>query len=373
MTITGDLGELLRGIEERERQDWENYPAASVRALFEAGVVGAPFPPELGGAAWGLPDTVAAVESIAAVSPSTALIVSMPLGLAGVCSAAGQVAPDAHASAWRAQLERLARDYGRALVYAACNSEKGAGASLDATQTVARRAADGIFRITGEKILASSGRYAATFFSTAKVKPEDMPGAGVVELFFMDVDSSPGVTVLDDWDGFGMRSTESHSVRYADAPARELVGFPNFIKLAQPLEYWFCLFAAIPLGCARAMLKTLGTPAPQSPAMRLRLSDATMRYEAMRAYLLETAAAFRTAAGPAFAARVLRTKTYVSQEATRLCAELFALAGGRNYRRASPVARLLADSFAGTSLRPPLALALDMLVQDFTLGGIDAD
>jgi len=31
---------------------------------------------------------------------------------------------------------------------------------------------------------------------------------------------------------------------------------------------------------------------------------------------------------------------------------------------------LLADSFAGTSLRPPLALALDLLVQNFTLGGI---
>ena len=36
------------------------------------------------------------------------------------------------------------------------------------------------------------------------------------------------------------------------------------------------------------------------------------------------------------------------------------------------VARLLADSFAGTSLRPPLALALDLLVQNFTLGGIEA-
>jgi len=139
----------------------------------------------------------------------------------------------------------------------------------------------------------------------------------------------------------------------------------------QPLEYWFCLFAAIPLGCARAMLRETGTPAPQSPALRLRLSEATMRYEAMRAYLHETAASFRAAAGPAFAARVLRTKTYVTQEATKLCAELFALGGGRNYRRTSPVARLLADSFAGTSLRPPLALALDLLVQNFTLGEID--
>jgi hypothetical protein len=93
-----------------------------------------------------------------------------------------------------------------------------------------------------------------------------------------------------------------------------------------------------------------------------------MRYEAMRAYLLQTAEGFRPAAGAAYAARVLRTKTYVTQEATKLCAELFALGGGRNYRRTSSVARTLADSFAGTALRPPLALALDRLVESFSLG-----
>jgi hypothetical protein len=71
------------------------------------------------------------------------------------------------------------------------------------------------------------------------------------------------------------------------------------------------------------------------------------------------------AAGPAYAARVLRTKTYVTQEATRLAAELFALSGGRHYRRGSALARLLADSFAGTALRPPLAQALDTLTEQF--------
>jgi hypothetical protein len=46
----------------------------------------------------------------------------------------------------------------------------------------------------------------------------------------------------------------------------------------------------------------------------------------------------------------------VTQESTRLCADLFALSGGRHYRRTSPVARLLSASFAGTALRPPLMM-----------------
>jgi alkylation response protein AidB-like acyl-CoA dehydrogenase len=203
------------------------------------------------------------------------------------------------------------------------------------------------------------------FFSTAKVDPSDMPGCGVVELFLVRPNAR-GVEILDDWDGFGMRSTESHTVRYNAAPAEGIVGFPNFLEIVQPLTYWFSLFAAIPLGCAAAIRRQLATPAPESPALRLRLADAHMREEALRAYMHETARAWRPAAGPQYAARVLRMKTYVSQEATRLAAELFALSGGRNYKRDSRLARTLAASFAGTALRPPLPLALDTLVQQFS-------
>jgi alkylation response protein AidB-like acyl-CoA dehydrogenase len=366
-TARGRLREVLPLIAEREQADPETYPAASLEALHRAGVLAAPLPTELGGSSMGLADAVLTIEDIACASPSCALIASMPLGLAGVLGLGPGVAPEAHRARWADQIERIAADYRQGRVYAACNSEKGAGGSLAATRTTASRRGDGSFALSGEKILASAGRFASVFFSTAKVSQEDLPGAGVVELFLVDV-GAPGVEILDDWDGFGMRPTESHTVRYQDAAARELFGFPDFIARVQPLQYWFCLFAAIPLGCAKAILRAMGTPAPSSPALRVRLSDATMRYEAMRAYLLETARAFTAGAGPAYAARALRTKTYVTQEATKLCAELFALSGGRNYRRTSRVARTLADSFAGTSLRPPLVLALDGLVESFSLG-----
>ena len=171
--------------------------------------------------------------------------------------------------------------------------------------------------------------------------------------------------IVDDWDGFGMRSSESQTVRYSSAPVDAILCYPNMLAVAQPLQYFYVLFAAISLGCAGAILGALSNPAPTSPALRMRLTDATMRYEALRAYLFETAALFHPAAGPAYAARVLRMKTYITQESTKLAAELFALSGGRHYRRTSPVARALADSYAGTALRPPLTLALDTLIEDF--------
>jgi hypothetical protein len=90
-----------------------------------------------------------------------------------------------------------------------------------------------------------------------------------------------------------------------------------------------------------------------------------MRYEALFAYLLQTAEMWRPAGGRDFAMRVLRTKTHVTQESTKLCAELFALSGGRHYTRSGVLARAFADSFAGTALRPPLAL--DTLTEQFEL------
>jgi alkylation response protein AidB-like acyl-CoA dehydrogenase len=353
--------DLLPAIEERELADAEAYPRDSITGLFDAGVIAAPFPKALGGAGATLQDSVRITEIVASASPSTALCMSMPLGLAGVYAACGEIAPETYAPNWNSQVERAAGEYRASRLFAACNSEKGAGGALKDIKSTAENA-DGNYVLTGEKILASSGRFADFFFSTAKLD------AGTeqerVELFVLRTDA-PGVEIQSDWDGFGMRSTESHSVLYTSAVADHMLGWPNFIDSTQPLPYWFCLFAAIPLGCARAILEAVSSPPPQSPAIRLRLSEARMRYEALAAYLDQTALMWHVGPDRSYAMRVLRTKTYVTQESTKLCAELFALSGGRAYTRSGRLARLLADSFAGTALRPPLPLALDMLISQF--------
>jgi alkylation response protein AidB-like acyl-CoA dehydrogenase len=363
-TLAETVRVLAPRLADREAADSERYPADNIADLVASGVIRAPFPVSVGGSGCTLLDAVDAVETIASASPSTALLAAMPIGLAGVYSAGPDVAPQEHRRAWSEQIDRVAADYRAGTIYAACNSERGAGGSLEATKTVAQRR-NGSFELTGEKILASFGRHAGMFFSTAKVDKADLPGCGIVEFFLVRPDA-PGVEILHDWDGFGMRSTESHTVRYTSAPTEGIVGFPNFIETVQPLTYWFTLFSAISLGCAAAIRRELSAPAPESAPLRLRLSEARMREEALRAYLHETARAWRPGAGPAYAARVLRTKTYVTQESTRLCAELFALSGGRHYKRDGRLARALAASFAGTALRPPLPLALDTLVQQFS-------
>lgn len=372
--LLDELAQVLPAFADRTAARPDAYPSEDVDALRRLGALAAPFPPALGGQGSTLVDMVRAIEAIAMSAPSTALLASMPVGLAGVLSSPADVLAHEDRQAWRDQVERVAREYREGKLFAACNSEKGAGGSLAATKTVASPGVDGALRLDGEKILASFGANADVFFSTARVLAGDpaAPEPPVVEFFLVDA-RAPGVHIATDWNGFGMRGTESHSVRFTGAPVRERVGCPRFIERVRPLQYWYCLFAAIPLGCAASALRTLGSPAPASPALRLRLSDAVMRYESLRAYLLETAAAWRPAADPAYAARVLRTKTYVTEQATRLTAELFALSGGRHYVRGGRVSGALADAFAGTALRPPLPLALDALVDGFSLGDLSKE
>lgn len=356
----------LTAIAGRESVAPDTYPAESVALLLDRGVHVGAIPTSLGGHGWGLPESVEAIRRLAEASPSAALLFAMPLGLGSAATASPETAPAEHRAAFLESGERIAAEFREGRIFAACNSEKGAGGSLAATKTVASRAPDGKLHLTGEKILASFGANADVFFSTARVEGADIPGAGIVEFFFLET-RGPGVQILDDWDGFGMRSTESHTVKLENAPATAMLGFPNFIEIRAPSNYWGCLFAAIPLGCASAILREMATPAPTSPALRLRFSEAFMRYESLAAYLRETAVAWQPDTTSAQNARTLRTKTYVAQESTALCASLFALGGGRHYRQNSRVARLMRDAFAGTALRPPLPNALDSLVEQFAL------
>src|SRR5437870_1665843 len=96
---------------ERESREPDRYPGQNLAELKQLGVLMAPFPPSLGGCGAALPSLVRLTETLAAASASTALIVTMPLGLAGIYALDGAIAPDEHRASWLAQQERVAGEY----------------------------------------------------------------------------------------------------------------------------------------------------------------------------------------------------------------------------------------------------------------------
>src|SRR4051812_30145346 len=90
---------LLAPIAAREAGDPERYPRQSIADLSAAGVLAAPLPPSRGGSGATLLDMVDATELVAAASPSVALLMSMPIGLAGALAAGAPLAPPEHRDA----------------------------------------------------------------------------------------------------------------------------------------------------------------------------------------------------------------------------------------------------------------------------------
>ena len=104
-TLADAVRALAPKLAEREAADPERYPTENIADLVAAGLIRAPFPSAVGGSGCTLLDAVDAVETIAAASPSTALLAAMPLGLAGVCSTGPDVAPPEHRRAWAEQID----------------------------------------------------------------------------------------------------------------------------------------------------------------------------------------------------------------------------------------------------------------------------
>ncbi len=360
-----EVRSLARSIQARENANPDRYPAESIADLVELGVFRAPFPADAGGCDLPLLQAIEVLMALGEASGSVALLTAMPMGLAGVLAGAKGIVPENEFVRFDEQFYRISSEYKAGKIYAACNSERGAGGLLSATRTRAERGGDGVYRLTGEKVLTSFGTYADVLFAAAKfdLDTDEEKSSEGLEFFLVET-SVPGVDIRSDWDGFGMRATESHSVGFEEAAARERLGWVGFMEDAQPWAWFWLLFAAIPLGCVGALLKELGRPSGNSAAMRMRLSEAEMRWEAARAYLRETAGMWKAGAGADYNLRVLRTKTFVTQEAVKIGADLFALAGGRHFTKGSRVSRIFADSFAGTVLRPPLLLGLEMLSEN---------
>ncbi|HLM71684.1 MAG TPA: acyl-CoA dehydrogenase family protein, partial [Polyangiaceae bacterium] len=177
--LLGGVRALGERIAAREAEDPDRYPDESVRELIDLGALSMALPKDLGGLGASLAEATELVLAIAEASPSLALLVSMPIGLAGVLAGAGAAVREQHRAAFVEQVARIAEEYRAGRIFAACNSEKGAGGAIAATKTSARRAAGEIY-LTGEKILASFGQHADVFFSSAKL-PE-----GGVEIFLVD-------------------------------------------------------------------------------------------------------------------------------------------------------------------------------------------
>jgi len=373
--------DLAAGAATRDRE--RSYPFAGLRLLQRAGYFAAPVPEEVGGIGVGsVHDTVVASSRLARGDASLAIGVNMHLVVVlnlarrwQMARAAGNVRRE---RAFGTSLRAIAS--GR-VVMAAALSEPGQDLTRPATR--AERTGAG-WRIDGQKIFCTMSPAATVLVTSVGFRGED--GAeryGYVEI---PVDT-PGVTVNDDWDALGMRSSGSHSVSFqnVELPAGALRGGFPAGELAPYVERNLpsgLFHASASLGIAEAAFTHTARADRIGDDARARMlvaesavDLATARAAIARAAMLidEHHAANPAGPGPedeiiAVFAEGQAAKTYVNEAATRVVDRALALSGGAGYLNGSPLARAYRDVRAGAFMHPLGANRAYGFLSDVALG-----
>jgi alkylation response protein AidB-like acyl-CoA dehydrogenase len=356
---------LAAGAAARDRD--ASYPFEGIAALRRAGYFGAPVPEELGGLGVGsIHDAVIASGRLARGDASLAIGVNMHLVV--VLNLARR---------WRmARVEGNARReqaFGGSLraiasgdvVIAAAMSEPGQDLTRPATSAVRT---DAGWRIDGHKIFCTMSPAATVMLTSVRFRGED----GGERYGYVEIPATaPGVTVNDDWDALGMRSSGSHSVTFdgVEMPARALRGGFPAGELAPYLERNLpsgLFHASASLGIAEAVFSHTARSERIGDDARARMlvAESAIDLAAARAAIARAAmliddhqAANPTGPGAddeivALFAEGQAAKTFVNDAATRVVDRALALSGGAGYLNGSPLARAYRDVRAGAFMHP---------------------
>lgn len=332
------------------------WPAETMHALADAGLLGLTAPQSVGGLDGGMRGLVAISEILAHESASAGLCFAMH------CVGTAVIAAKATPEQTDTYLVPIAR--GEHITTLAA-SEPGSGVYFFYPETAIRRTADG-YEISGTKSFVTNGSHADSYVvSTAPLAGES--DEGQFNCVLVDRDR-PGIVWMDAWNGFGMRSNDSRTMRLENVslpPASLLgeVGDQLWYVFEVIAPYFLMAMAGTYLGVASAALdETLahvgtrryahsGELLGASPIVSHRLGELWVQLESAR-QLVYSAAAKGDAGDDTALPSILGSKVAASNAAVTLANEAMTLCGGSAYRENARLARILRDARASHVMAP---------------------
>ena len=192
-----------RAHEVDQNQEW---PAHTMSALGEAGLLGLHVPKRLGGLGEGLMGLIAVTEQLGQACSSSSMCFGMhSVGTAVVAAKATPHHEDAYLTA-------IAR--GEHITTLAL-SETGSGVHFYLPSTEVRRV-EGGYQISGIKQWVTNAGHADSYVVSCKSGDEDAQH-GDFTCVVVDADA-PGCKLLKAWDGFGMRGNASRPIHFDEVP-----------------------------------------------------------------------------------------------------------------------------------------------------------
>jgi alkylation response protein AidB-like acyl-CoA dehydrogenase len=238
-----------RAAEVDARAEW---PAHSMQAFAEAGLLGLQVPAALGGHGEGLLALSVLTETIARACPSSALCFGMH------CVGTAVLAAKASPHQQEHYLRAIAQ--GRHITTLSL-SETGSGTHFYLPRTRATDAGD-CFVLDGEKQFVTNGGHADSYVVSVAPAAGDGSQAGDFSCVIVDRDSD-GIEWLQPWAGLGMRGNSSRGMRLTRVrvPRQNLLGEEGdqiwyVFEVVAP--YFLMAMAGTYLGIAQAAVDATG-------------------------------------------------------------------------------------------------------------------
>jgi alkylation response protein AidB-like acyl-CoA dehydrogenase len=326
---------------ERERR----FPAEVVRRIGEMGWLGIPVPERWGGAGMDTLAYAVAVEEIARVWGSLALIVAAHTSLA--CGGLLLGGSDEQRDAFLAPMASGNTLGGYGL------TEPGAGSDASGIRTTARRDGDA-WVVDGSKRFITNAGQAGTYVVAARTGTS-AEGRAEVGAFVVPADA-PGFSVGRLEEKLGLHASATGELHFdgVRVPAGNVLGdpaggFPLFLRI---LDGGRISIGALAVGLAQAALDAavpyarersqFGRPIGSFEAVAFRIADMATEIEAARALVWR--AAWLRDQGRDFGLAASQAKLFASEVASRATNAALLTHGGYGYVDDYPVGRYLRDA-----------------------------
>ncbi|MGY2077802.1 acyl-CoA dehydrogenase family protein [Blastococcus sp. SYSU DS0828] len=330
----------------------ERFPREVFRLLGDAGLMGLPFPEEVGGGGQPYAVYLQVLEELAARWASVALGISVHT-LA--CSPIANFGTEAQ------RRDLLPEMVGGGLLGAYSLSEAHAGSDVAAMRATATATDDG-WVARGEKAWVTHGGH-ADFYSTFLRTPADGPRG--VSCFHLTPDL-PGFSAAKPEEKMGLTGSTTAAIRLDDVPipADRLVGEPGrgmAIALGA-LDSGRLGISAVAVGLAQSALdvavayaverEAFGRPIAEHQGVAFLLADMAAAVESARATYL--VAARRKDAGKPFSRQASIAKLVATDAAMKVTTDAVQVLGGAGYTRDHPAERYMREAkvmqiFEGTN------------------------
>ncbi len=342
------------------------FPAKTIAGMASLGLMGMMIPTEYEGAGLDTISFAIALEEVARVCGSHALIMSAhnTLGMGNI---------------WLAGTEEQRKRYvpelasGRRLAAWAL-TEPSSGSDAAAMKTTAKRTSRG-WTLSGAKNFCTNAPVAGTFVIMAVTDPSK--GNKGISAFIVE-QGNPGLEVGKVEDKLGVRASGTAPVLLNDCevPADSLLGGENlgFVNALRILDNGRIGIGSMAVGLAQGAFEEslkyakarvqFGKPIADHQAIQFMLADMAMRIEAARALVLR--AAWRKDRKLPFKREAAMAKLYASEMSSFVTNKAIQIHGGYGYIKDYPVERLMRDAKLteigeGTSEVQRLVIARELL------------